>query len=234
MKPFLISILLSLFCFSADCQTQTIPKTYSYFSEKEEWNLRIFDFKTFELLVKRNDDNSFFVLDGNCILTDSTIHLAFNSSVNRDLLMRDTSYGPNVKEFIRGNTFKRVNDYIIPKTSPVYTKMQDGSKPGIHGSYFQQVELHMGGTKVQFENKNRYTLTESFCTGQFIEKGQYSQLGNIVSLKSNKKGISRSSVLMDKGILFATEDFLISRKIQPGTQPDRFASEEVFLYFFRL
>lgn len=232
MKTLLIPVLL--FCFPMFCQSQAIPKSYNYFSQKEEWKLKVFDFKTFELHVMSKNDSYFFLLDGTCILTDSTIALAFNSSPNLDVLKRDTGYGPNIKEFIKGSAFKRVNDYIIPKISAGYNKMQAQDRQGIYGSFYEQVELFMGGTKIQFESKKRYILTETFCTGKFIEKGRYIQSGNLVTLKPNNKNGGRSSVLMDNAVVFATEDLLISRKVQPSMQPDRFAKEEVFLYFHRL
>lgn len=229
MKTFLLSILSFLFYSSGYCQSQSIPKTYHYFSEKEEWRLTTFDFKNFELRVKKTDENYFRVVDGNCLLTDSTIQLAFNSSVNLDIIKKDSSYGPNIKELIKRAAFKRLNDYIFPKT-PSST----GKYRNILNSYFQQFELNMGGTKITFDNKKRYSLIDYFCTGKYIEKGQYFQSGNIINLKPNKKSISRSSFLMDNNVLFATEEFLISRKIQPSMEPDKFAKEEVFLYFFRM
>lgn len=229
MKPLLLAISVLLLNISLYSQSQSIPKTYSYFSEKEEWRLTIFDFKTFELHIKKSNDSYFITVDGYCILTDSTIQFNFYSSVTLDFIKKDESLGPNIKEFIKGSPFKRYNDYIIPKTS-----VSPNVSNNIKKSYFQQVELYMGGTSITFEKKDRYTLTNSFCTGKFIEKGRYAQLGNIIILKPNKNSINASSSLMDNSTLFVNKDYLISRKIQPSRDPARFEKEEVFLYFIRI
>jgi hypothetical protein len=230
MKPLLTPILLIVFCLPSLCQNQTIPKLYKFLSENEEWMLRIFDFKTFELFAKKNNENYSILVEGKCLLTDSTIQLKCDSSASLDLLLQDTSYGLNIKELIRGNSFEKVNDYIIPKVQNA--KYQVTSN--VSGSYFQQIELNMGGTKIEFNKKNLYTLTEYSCQGHWTEKGHYSQSGNIVSLKPNKKTIALSSLLMDPSIIFVTDFFLITKKEQSSISPERFSKEEVFLYFLKM
>ncbi|GAB2833212.1 hypothetical protein GCM10027043_38980 [Ferruginibacter profundus] len=171
------------------------------------------------------------MVDGKCELTDSTICFLFDSSVTRNMILKDSHCGPNVKEFINGNTFKRENDYIIPNHCTTGNKSEH---PGISKkSYYQQVELNMGGTKVELKNKNQYILTEYSCKGHWVEKGRYIRSGNILALKPNKKSPALSGFLMDGGVIYATNHFLISKKLQPTTQPEKYSKEEVFLYFLQ-
>ncbi len=213
---------------SQQFKNDNTPKTYAYFSVDEEWKLRIFSFKNFELLVRNLGQNYFMQVEGKCMLTDSSIQLVCDSSINLNVLLKDTSLGLNVKGFLRGDVFKRVNDYIIPKNSNGY------SENNIYGKYFQQVELNMGGTEIEIKTKNKYLLTEYTCKGNFIEKGSYSQVRNCITLEANRKSGGLSSFLMDDKILFINNNFIITRKIQTSTQPERFLKEEVFLYFLRM
>jgi hypothetical protein len=92
----------------------------------------------------------------------------------------------------------------------------------------------MGGTEIEIKEKNKYTLTEYTCKGNFIQKGSYDQLGNSITLKVNKKTTGFSYFIMDNNKLFADGNFVISRKIQASNQPERFSKDEVFLYFLKM
>ena len=227
MKLLLISTFSFFIFLNGNCQTKLIPKTYKYFSEKENWTLRTFDFKTFECLVGKGVDEPKFLLEGNCITTDSTIQFQFYPSKTLDFIVGDTSFNKlNIKEIINGKMFSKIENYFIPKSfnEGNYSKKR---------SYLQQIDLDLGGTKFEFFGKNNYILTELTCFGNWIEKGNYNRSGNFLILNPNNKLNKKSRKLMDNIIFYYSEDFLITKKIEPSLELDKYLTEEVYTYYIR-
>jgi hypothetical protein len=229
MRLLLISIISCLTVYSVKCQTKTTPKTYRYFSEKENWVLRIFDYKTFELLVGIPDESFRYLIDGNCTITDSTFQFHSNPSESLDLVKNDTAlFKLNVKEFITGRIFKKIEDYLIP----ISLSQQENYK--IKKIYFQQVELYMGGTKIELSKNNKYILTITGCKNKWIEKGSFIQKDKFIVLTPNNKSYKFSARIMDGDKAIFTKDFLVTKKIELSSQPENFLKEENFIYYLRM
>ena len=228
MKLLLISIL-SFFVFTkGNCQTSVIPKTYKYFSEKENWTLRTFDFKTFEFIVGKGIGEPKFLLEGNCITTDTTIKFEFLPSKTLDFILADTSFNKlNINAIISGKIFSKIENYFIPKS------FNDGNYLKNKSIYFQQVDLDLGGKIFEFFRKNNYILTGITCLGIRVEKGNYNRSGNFLILNPNNKLNKKSRKLMDNIIFYYSEDFLITKKIEPSLELDRYLTEEVYTYYIR-
>jgi hypothetical protein len=228
MRLVLISILSFLTAYSVKCQTKTTPKTYRYFSEKENWVLRIFDYKTFELLVGIPDESFRYLIDGNCTITDSTFQFQSNPSKSLDSIKNDTVlFRLNVKEFIDGRVFKKIEDFLIP----ISLGQQENNK--IKNIFFQQVELYMGGTQIELNKNNKYTLTITDCKKKWMEKGSYLQKDKFIVLTPNSKSNKFSTRIMDGGKAIFTKDFLVTKKIELSSQPENFLKEENFIYYLR-
>jgi hypothetical protein len=229
MRLLLISILSCLTIYNVKCQTKTTPKTYRYFSEKENWTLRVFEYKAFELLVGIPDESFRYVIEGSCIITDSTIQFHTNPSKSLELIKNDTAvFKLNVKEFINGSVFKKIDDYLIPKL------IREKENDKINKSYFQQVELNMGGTKIELRKKNMYTLTITGCKNKWIEKGTYILGDKFIVLTPNNKSNNFSALIMDGNKAIFTKDFLVTKKIEISSQPENFLKEENFIYYLRM
>jgi hypothetical protein len=229
MRLLLISILSCLTVYSVKCQTKTTPKTYRYFSEKENWVLRIFDYKTFELLVGIPDESFKYLIDGNCTITDSTFQFHSNPSRSLDLIKNDTPlFRLNVRELINGRIFKKIEDCLIP----ISLRQQEYNK--IKKIYFQQVELYMGGTKIELYKHNKYTMTITGCKNKWIEKGNYIRKDNFIVLTPNNKSNKFSTRILDGDKAIFTKDFLITKKIELSLQPENFLKEENFVYYIRM
>jgi hypothetical protein len=228
MKLLLVSIFSFLLFSEVKCQIGMLPKAYNYLSEEENWTLRLFDNNKFELLVGMPYDNSRLVLEGEYIMTDSTFQFKCTPSVNLGYIKKDTSlFKLNVKDFIEERVFSKIEDHLIPKS------LDENKKYNPNKSYYHQVELNMGGTKIELLDKRNYRLTEYSCKGKWIEKGNYLLKGKFIIFNPGKNSIKLSTI-MDLRQAVITKDFIITKKIEKSSELEKYLHEEAFAYFIRM